>query len=46
MVNADVQPFVTDIDFQQARLPKETIRFLEQIMPKDETSQVKEYDCE
>lgn len=43
---AHAQPFVTDIDFQQARLPKETIRFLEEIMPASEYTTNKEYDCE
>ncbi|ORY28583.1 calponin homology domain-containing protein [Naematelia encephala] len=30
------KPFVTDIDFTQASLPKETIRFLEEVMPLQE----------
>ncbi|OCF43214.1 cofilin [Kwoniella heveanensis CBS 569] len=29
------KPYVTDIDFQYAQLPKETVRFLEEIMPEE-----------
>ncbi|WVF70936.1 hypothetical protein IAT40_005731 [Kwoniella sp. CBS 6097] len=30
------KPYVTDIDFQYAQLPKETVRFLEEIMPEEQ----------
>ena len=43
---SDTQPFVTEIDFRQARLPTETIRFLEEVMPRTSSTETKEYDCE
>ncbi|WWC96692.1 hypothetical protein V866_003564 [Kwoniella sp. B9012] len=33
------KPYVTDIDFQYAHLPKETIRFLSEIMPEEKDPQ-------
>ncbi|WWD05463.1 hypothetical protein V865_003540 [Kwoniella europaea PYCC6329] len=36
------KPYVTDIDFQYAHLPKETIRFLSEIMPEEKDPQALE----
>ncbi|WWD18173.1 hypothetical protein CI109_102622 [Kwoniella shandongensis] len=31
------KPYITDLDFQYAQLPKETVRFLEEVMPIEES---------
>lgn len=39
---AGEKPYVTDLDFEYAHLPKETVRFLQEAMP--ETSELPELE--